>query len=297
MFANDNDVKEYLRQHPEMFFTAPSIWSAEGMNKYGVPKAKNRVITHGVDRSIFYLHDQTDSKRQAIRQRYNVSDNDILLMNIGAMTGNKGIRLILQALNELVNKRGQKCWKLLLKGSGDLYTSKGFLEQDIGLLIQSKAITESEKEILDKHIIFTDKTISYKRINDLYNAADMYICPYLAEGFNLTSLEALSAGLPVMVPETGSTKEYMFDLYTHGGKDFITYIPSKVGIHPDGRHQNMLELNDIVRLLDENQAHLQAMKVQRYRLHDTLANYIQQEYSWKQVAKLLYDYFCDICEL
>ena len=36
--------------------------------------------------------------------------------------------LILQSLNILVNHLGKKHYKLLLKGTGDLYQSKSFLE-------------------------------------------------------------------------------------------------------------------------------------------------------------------------
>ena len=186
------------------------------MVKYGLPEEKNRIITHGVDGSIFKFD---VSNRMAIRKFYKVRDDDILLINIGAMTGNKGMLYILQILHCLVNRLRKLHYKLLLKGTGDLYQSKEMLESYFQHLKSNNVMTSDEMNLLlSDHIIFTDKTLSYSKINDLFNAADLYISPYLAEGFNLTSLEALSAGLPVMISSTGSTgtllKQYMEYRYT-----------------------------------------------------------------------------------
>ncbi|KAJ3024471.1 hypothetical protein HDV00_000914 [Rhizophlyctis rosea] len=42
----------------------------------------------------------------------------------------------------------------------------------------------------------------------LYNAADCYISPYTAEGFNLPVLEALACGIPVVVTKGGPTDDF-----------------------------------------------------------------------------------------
>lgn len=282
-------VINHVSNQKNMYFTAPSFWSYIGMKLMGVNDNKNRIITHGVDSTIFKRHEDI-TVRQKIRDFYKVKDTDILLMSIGAMTENKGILLILQLLNYLVNKLNKKFYKLLLKGTGDLYQSKMFLEIYITRLIQQNVMTKEESQVLENHIIFTDKTLSYDRINDLYNAADLYISPYLAEGFNLTPLEALSAGLPVLVPETGSTREYMFDLYTHGGMNYINYVKSKV-VDINGMRQNTIDINDLIKTINEKESHLNTMKVERHNEHKILRSFIEENYSWNKIAELLYDYF------
>jgi glycosyltransferase involved in cell wall biosynthesis len=252
---------------------------------------RNRIITHGVDTTIFYKH-KDDSIRKEIRKTYNVKDSDILMMNIGAMTTNKGILLILEALHNLVNKLKKTQYKLLLKGSGDLYQCKEFLETYFIQFKNKGTMTQSEIDNLYNHIIFTNKTLSYAKINDLYNAADLYISPYLAEGFGMTMLEALSAGLNVLVPKSGSTHEYMNDIYGNGGQDYIFYVDSEVVVDPNGLCQNNITMNNLMSTLLNNEDKFKIGKSENAYI--TMKSYIEKDYSWYKVAELLYGYLDDI---
>jgi glycosyltransferase involved in cell wall biosynthesis len=285
-YDNKAQVIEYVRQNKNLYFTSPSLWSARGMELLGVEKKQNRIITHGVDRTIFKVD---KSKRSEVRKHYKIKDDDILMINIGAMTQNKGIVQILQALNVLVNVKGQRQYKLLLKGTGDLYTSKGFLEAYIQGLQRENLVSKVQMDnLLDNHIIFSDKTLSYERINDLFNASDLYLSPYLAEGFNLTVLESLSAGLSVLVPETGSTKEYINDLYENGGETFINKVKSQVLVFENGMMQNNIRVDDLVDSIE-------LLKLSGdVSDHERLAEYIEENYSWNKVSKMLYEYFREI---
>lgn len=302
-FASEDDLRTYLRMNKQIYFTSPSVWSSNGMPLFGVSDDRNRIITHGVDTSIFKLHiDKT--QRKLIRNLYKVKDDDILLINIGAMTQNKGIVLIIQALNELVHKQGKTNYKLLLKGTGDLYDSKLFLETYFETLKRDNVLSqEEENNLLTNHIIFTNKTLSYERINDLFNAADLYISPYLAEGFNLTVLESLAAGLPVLVPETGSTQEYINDIsnYLESNENktqgYIYKVKSSVIETTTGMKQNSLHVQDLVDVLLSIEGNLHSMKNERYNKYNVLKEIITKRYSWSVVADLLYSYFQDILHL
>jgi glycosyltransferase involved in cell wall biosynthesis len=287
---SDQAITKYIQDNPKLYMTSPSIWSSLGMKKYGLQDEKNRVITHGVDTDIFKYD---SSERARIRQFYGVSDDDILMINIGSMTKNKGMLYILQILNIMVNRLGNNHYKLLLKGTGDLYQSKLFLELYFEELQNAGAISHDEMNtLLKSNIIFT-----YKKINDLFNAADLYLSPYLAEGFNLTSLEALSAGLPVMIPRTGSTKEYIQDIYSNGGQDHIIYIDSTVMTTDTGHKQNMIDFEHLFNLVLSSESHINNLKNSRNKgTYSQMKNFIESEYSWRRVAELLYDYFVYIKE-
>jgi glycosyltransferase involved in cell wall biosynthesis len=302
----DNVIIQFLEQFKDTFyFTSPSDWSSKGMVKYlpnetllnGQDFKRNRIITHGVDTTFFYKTNDT-IKRKQIRDLYKVTDDDILLMSIGAMTKNKGIIQILQVLNVLVHKLQKTHYKLLLKGTGDLYQSKMFLEAYFEELVNANVISASEIDNLYKnHIIFTDKTLSYSTINDLYNASDLYIAPYLAEGFGLTPLEALASGLNVLVPETGSTKEYMELLYNNGGTNFIYYMKSDVIQLSNGMSQNNIDVNELFKALITFENNL--FKERRGELDKSndylrLKETIGKELSWNKVSELLVEYFEDI---
>lgn len=290
---NDNLIEEHIKNNKNLYMTSPSLWSSLGMEKYNLQKDRNRIITHGVDPEIFKFD---VSSRKNIRNFYNVKDSDILLINIGAMTKNKGIILILSCLHHLVNVMGKTHYKLLLKGTGDLYQTKRFLEIYFEELQSINVLNKQDmNNLLTNHIIFTDKTLSYSKINDLFNAADLYISPYIAEGFNLTSLEALSAGLPVMISSTGSTKEYIEDIYNNGGKDYIIYVESSVMVLQNGFKCNNIKLETVIKTLVENESHINNMKFMRdgnnVTPYQSIREFIVKNYSWSNVASLLFDYF------
>lgn len=291
--STDEHISEYVKNSKKLYMTSPSVWSSLGMVKYGLSDKRNRIITHGVDGSIFKYN---VSNRNAIRKFYKVDEDDILLINIGSMTGNKGMLYILQILHCLVNRLRKVHYKLLLKGTGDLYQSKEMLELYFQHLQNNNVMTRDEMNLLlEKHIIFTDKTLPYSKINDLFNAADLYISPYLAEGFNLTSLEALSAGLPVMISSTGSTKEYMLDLYNNGGSEHIFYIDSEVVDVGDNKKQNNIDFMKLLHLVTGSEQKIRDLKKLRcnggVESYKGLKNYLEENYSWNKVAELLYDYF------
>ena len=277
------DIKNYLIKNPNFYFTAPSEWSSRGMTPYLDDKKRNQIISHGVDTSIFYRN-SNDSIRRQIRRKYNVLDNEILLINIGAMTMNKGIFLILEALHHLVIIQ-KLPFKLLLKGMTDLYKSREFVDAYINHLGYNKTTLKS-------HIIFIDGTLNYSEINDLFNASDLYISPYLAEGFGLTMLEALASGLRILVPRTGSACDYIDPIYKNGGKSYIYYVDSVVIQDGSGLYKNQIDKSSIINILSKNICDIKiTLDDKTYLL---LKKYIKNNYSWYKVSTDLYNYFMDI---
>lgn len=281
-------ISLFLKEFKNIYFTSPSIWSSRGIIRFidNVENSpKNRIITHGVDTSIFKKHSNS-LIRNEIRKQYNIKETDILLINIGAMTTNKGIVLILESLNIIINRMGKKNYKLMLKGSGDLYSCQQFLENYFMIFKQNNVMTQLEIDnLLNNHIIFTNKTLSFDRINDLFNAADGYISPYLAEGFGLVMLEALSSSLPVLVPKTGSTKEYIEAIYENGGSEYITFVDSTVSIDQNGLYQNIIEIDNLVNVI----LHTDFKKEKNN--YNKMIDYINKKLSWDYVSTLLFDYF------
>jgi glycosyltransferase involved in cell wall biosynthesis len=289
-----NYIKSFLDEFKNIYFTSPSIWSSQGVKPYILDseslQKRNRIVTHGVDTTIFYHKKNNNSSRNAIRKMYNVKDTDTLMISIGAMTKNKGILLILQALNHIVNVENKTNFKLLLKGTGDLYQSQQFLEIYFQELLDQNLIKKEHLDNLMNYIIFTNNTLSFSMMNDLFNASDLYIAPYLAEGFCLAPLESLASGLNVIVPRTGSTKEYIQDIYENGGSDFIHYVDSFISIDNANNLQNSIDLKDLIKTILENEEKYKAQK----NNYDKMKQFIDKEYSWNKVSELLYKYFCDI---
>jgi glycosyltransferase involved in cell wall biosynthesis len=205
------------------------------------------------------------------------------------MTKNKGILYILQVIHILVNKLNKKHFKLLLKGSSDLYQAKQFLESYFEELQNSKIMSKDEMNyLLTNNIIFTEKTLTFKQIRHLYNACDLYISPYLAEGFNLCCLEALACGLNVIVPKTGSTEKYISDIYNNGGKDSIYYVNSEIAKIDNGLQVNNIDGNHLLSVLINFEKDSINKK---QNIHEKeMLNYIDTNYSWNTISHQLYDY-------
>ena len=133
--------------------------------------------------------------------------------------------------------------------------------------------------------------LTYEEINNLYNASDLYVSPYLAEGFGLTILESLASGLNVLVPKTGSTKEYVEAIHQNGGSDFIFYVESRIIEQEQGKRKffNKIEIEDLVNVVINNEHKFKNVKDNVQMFH-----FIQNNYSWYNVCNQLYDYFNEI---
>lgn len=286
-------ISLYLNEFKNIYLTSPSEWSSKGMDEFSISNERNRIITHGVDTSIFKKN-QDNSVRNSIRKKYGIKDSDILMINIGGTTTNKGILLIIELLHILVNVMGKTEYKVMFKGSDDLYKCTEFIKSYFQYFISSNIISENEmNNLIDNHIIYTSKTLSFERINDLYNSANLYISPYLAEGFGMCMLEALASGLNVLVPRTGSTEKYITDIYNNGGEEYITFVGSFIGRDSNsGKCQNVIQVNDIVEVILNSDL----KKEHNKENYTTMIKYIEKELSWNHVSTLLLDYFNFIVE-
>ena len=279
-FADNQEIKTHLHAQSRLYFTTPSIWSRHGMEKtFDITTSRNRLITHGSDTNIFKPISNTI--REAIRENLGVSKDTILLGMFGSMTQNKGIHILLKAIYDIVIVKGKTNYKLLLKGSNNLYESQQKVEQ---------ICKEYEfPQQLINNIIFIGHTFTFSTCNELYNIVDIYVSPYMAEGFNLSPLEALTAGRRVLIPRTGSTEQYMKDIYNNGGADFITYVNSVVVSNPGNQSYNHIEEADLISSILSVDTKLELDPTK-------MIGYISKDYSWNRVADLLYEYFLYILE-
>ena len=208
------------------------------------------------------------------------------------MTPNKGIAEILYTITKIIQAKDDrfnfdgKRYKLFLKGSGSLYESKQYLELLYTDLVNRKFITEEEMfNTVKNHIIFYDLTLGYNdgnslSINELYNISNYYISPYTGEGFNIPVLEALSVGVKVIVPETGSTSDFI-DKIKELYPEFVISVGSTV-VESGGKFMNNINVNDVLIKLANNPVN---------RPDPTaLRNYIIENYSWKTITEQVIRY-------
>jgi glycosyltransferase involved in cell wall biosynthesis len=201
-FTNVPDIKS-LAASKLFSVVTPSHWSREGFLRLGLRNEQVIVISHGVDATVFYQ--PTEQERYALRKKLGISG--FVFANVSAMTENKGIDLLLRAFAAVAEKRPNA--RLLLKGADRLYSSQSFVRQAIANLP-----SRLKQRIVDRFSYFGD-TISNGQMAQFYQAADAFVSPYRAEGFNLPVLEASACGTPVICTKGGSTDDFMKENFTH----------------------------------------------------------------------------------
>lgn len=69
---------------------------------------------------------------------------------------------------------------------------------------------DASQEFEGKPGVIVDRNLySENELSNLYNTADCYVCPSQGEGFDMTTLEAMACGLPVIHNEWGGQIDYI----------------------------------------------------------------------------------------
>lgn len=85
---------------------------------------------------------------------------------------------------------------------------------------------------IHKKVVFTDgldglNGVSRDELNMIYNCADVYVTTNCGEGFGLCSLEAMSAGKPIIYPDNTSNTELISDAGVPIPTDHYTIFPNR----------------------------------------------------------------------
>jgi glycosyltransferase involved in cell wall biosynthesis len=181
---------------------APSHWAAAGFIACGAPRAKVKVVPCGVDPAIF--HPLDEPAREAARKRLGWEGRFIAL-NVSAMTLNKGVNHLYKMAADLADRL--PALTLVLKGADALYPSQQFANST------ALALTPAERRAIQPRLKYVGHTLAATDLATLYQAADVYVSPYEAEGFNLPVLEAAACGLPVVCTRGGPTDDFVGDSF------------------------------------------------------------------------------------
>ncbi|RRG08371.1 MAG: glycosyltransferase family 1 protein [Lactobacillus sp.] len=125
-------------------------------------------------------------KRKKIRQEFSIGDNVFLMGQVGRLSAEKNQEFSIKLLSKLKLKK--KSIKLLIIGEGSRYDHLKEFTKKFGV---------------ENNVIFTGQRTD---VNDLYSALDVLILPSQFEGLPVTTIEAQSAGLPVLMSDN-ITKE------------------------------------------------------------------------------------------
>ena len=286
----ESTLQEEIREMPEnVYFVTPSPGSAHAMKNLMAPerfRSHHRVIPHGVDLSVFYNTFNT-AARHATRANYGIGPHDIVFLHIGAMVSTKGIDNMLLMMASLKMNPHLGSFKLILKGLESVYASESLLRERFDVIADQKILTiEAMESLLESSILFTGATLSFEDMNDLLNAADAYLAPYVSEAFNMPLLEAIATGIPVFVSTNGSATYYIDHILANvpGAENRIFTLSPEIYLFHE---YNYFECKSSV-LVYSIISHLSQVKqpLSKYYYY-SLQSFLFQHYSWNAVAEQL----------
>ena len=180
----------------------------------GIAPARVKIVLNGVDTARFR---PDGTIRTQIRESLGYTKEDFVIGIVARLVPVKNHSLLLNAFasfgRDLPTKK-----KLLIVGDG---TERGRLEA----LSQELGISELTQFLGDR-----------RDTDQLFNAMDAYVLCSVSEGMNLTLLEAMSSGLPVVATAVGGNSE----IIEHGVSGYLVPLEKPVEM---GQYLQQLAMN------------------------------------------------------
>jgi len=154
----------------------------------GYPKEKIFVSYNGVDPQKYNPTNVSKEQIRKIRQKYDVKDDEFMILFLGRLVPIKGVDRLIMALPHILPKIPKV--KLVIVGVGDL----------------QEYLTNLTKTIkLENYVKFCFDFIPEEERIAHYAACDVAVFPSQYEPFGIVALEAMSMEKPVVVGAAGTS--------------------------------------------------------------------------------------------
>lgn len=264
-------VTDFGRVHrdSDAIIVTASDWSRQGFLTSGAASDRVAVVPLGVNPQLCRPLDP--ATRQALRRQWGLDDY-FLFLNVSSLHPRKGTRPLLKAFAQVVQWYPEA--RLVLKGTSGLYGSQRYVREAL-----AEVLTAAERDRVLPRLSYVGQDMSFAEVVQLYQVADAYVSPYLAEGFNLPLLEAIACGVPAICTAGGPTDDFT-------RSDFALRVPSKQIIYPMGGEDRRLLEPDLEALVT---AMRRMMGDREFRESASRAgsSFVAQHYTWTQTVDRL----------
>lgn len=143
------------------------------------------------------------------------------------------------------------CVARLIERKGIRHLIEGVADLDVQLTIVGEGEKEAELRALAASLGVDDQVtfvghVPHAKIHEYYEAADVFVLPSNNEGMSNTVLEAMAAGVPIVVTDTGGTKELVDGNGIVVPKQSATGIAQAIAHYQDNR-ELILEHGEVSR--------------------------------------------------
>ncbi|MFO7985884.1 MAG: glycosyltransferase family 4 protein [Desulfatiglandaceae bacterium] len=174
----------------------------ELLRTYDIPESRIEVIHPGVAVERFDDAARTACRRE-VRTRHGLQETDVVMLFVGMNFEIKRLGLIIKAMAHAVDQGDQgKQLKLLVVGRGD----------------EGPYRTEARRLRMADRLIFAGIR---ETVEPYYLASDFFVMPSVFDTFGMAVLEAMTAGLPVIITRKVGAR----DLVEDGQEGFVLPDP------------------------------------------------------------------------
>lgn len=160
-----------------------------------IPVEKFFTLRNRVDSTVFHPI-KNENETIKLKKKFGIKDNDTILVFLGRISREKGVKQVCEALEKLSNPN----IKLLIIGSA-------FFNSDVRDQFTLEIRDRFKK--MDDRIIFTGY-IGHDLVPQYLSLADIAVCPSLSdEAAPLAIMEILSCGIPLITTNAGGIPEYV----------------------------------------------------------------------------------------
>ncbi|QWR76621.1 glycosyltransferase [Candidatus Magnetomonas plexicatena] len=158
-------------------------------------------IYNGVDLDKFRYFKDVPGEREEVRRRFNIKNDDFVVLFIGRVSPEKGVEHIIETAGLLRDKKNVKFFIIGELQEGDLCSDR----VRYGVEMMRRA------EVLDGKVVFTGM-FPPQKMHHFHLLGDVLVLPSnFEEPFGFVVIEAMATGLPVIVRKKGGVPEYIKD--------------------------------------------------------------------------------------
>ncbi len=190
----DRMVRKYLPQAPMMIAISDSV--AEEYRSIGIQEARVRYVPNGVDLARF----SSAVDRRAVRVRHGLNPDGFLFLSVGRNHPKKNYRRLIEAVARLASGTEQR-FQLVIIGHAVHELAPQLDSYDL-----SGHVTLLD-QIGGENAGTDDPQFPAPALVELYKAADAFVFPSLIETFGIAIVEAMAAGLPIIVGDSPGCRD------------------------------------------------------------------------------------------
>ncbi len=188
------------------------------IDEIGISPQRVRLIYNGVDTTRFCPSPQA---RESMRRNLQIPPDVVVIGIVARLARIKNHEILIRAYAKLHAAPGKKT-RLVIVGDGPERAALEEMSRQFGISADVSFLGER------------------RDTPELLNAFDIYILPSLSEGMNLTLLEAMGAGLPVVASRVGGNVEIVEDgntgyLFPSGNVDALSELFGRLVSEPERR--------------------------------------------------------------